>query len=142
MKVSARAWMLALCPLALFLAAAGTTKVRAYEGELEWESVPRPGIVNVNYRERPDGDQMRQRLIVTIQNAAPHTSFDIFVESRYIGNVTTDRFGAAELDIRKRNVWKGPDGRPRANRRVDEGDMCYVHAAGDEPFSDAFTALN
>ncbi len=117
------------CLLGLMIVAAlmpfGSTQ--ASEGELEWESVPRPGIIVVRYNEGIDTEtgRVHQNLRVRIFDAPADSVYEVFVKDRRIGVVRTDNEGSGELII-DRTVSASRDGRPPVRRRIDTGDRCVV----------------
>lgn len=115
--------------LIALLAAAGL-RLGASEGAVQWEALPKPGMVELFYDEGVDPETRLffQQLNVEVREAPPHTSFDVFVKGKHLGQLVTDAFGVAQLEIEREDVIAGSDGRPR--RRIDTGDVCEVVSDG------------
>jgi len=106
--------------------------VRASNGELEWEAVPRPNTVTVRYIEgaNPATGLLYQILLFQVVNGPPNTTFDLVIKDRRLATLQTDPFGEVSFEMQLVDVVPGNDGRPPVNRRIDTGDTCSLVAEG------------
>lgn len=109
----------------------------ACEGELEWESVPLIGAIEVKYAECTEVSEalptplLRQTLRIRVRDGLPNTTYDVVIKGSPIATMRTDGRGEAELMIQRSGVRFGEDGRPLGNKRIDDGDLCEVFVLSD-----------
>jgi len=112
----------------------------ASEGELEWESVPKAGVITVTYKEGTDPATglLHQNLTIKVVGAEPAAPLVFVIKGRTIGTLVTDADGRATLVRDIQGVLPGPDGRPPVHRRIDVGDDCTVLTTTGRILSDTF----
>ena len=133
MKTRSLIFLLALA-LPLF---ATSIQLVASEGTVQWEALPKPGVVELFYDEGVDPETRLffQTLKVEVKSATPSTMLSVYVKGKYLGDLYTNMAGNAEFEIEREEVQAGSDGRPV--KRINTGDVCEI-VSGTRTMIDTF----
>lgn len=97
-----------------------------------WDAFAQQGNVKLKgkYKESPENGLVDQTIEVQLDNVPGGTTVDVFVDGMFLGSMTANAMGTANLRRERLGLVPGPDGRPPAPR-VEEGSvLMVVHASG------------
>ncbi len=121
-------------------------RIEACEGELEWESLPLLGSIDVKYDECQETQigfpqpLVRQTLRLSVSDGLPHETYHFIIKGRLIATIETDDTGEGEFRMRRHGLRPDAEGRPPRRTRIDAGDLCEVFVESDV-HRDVFTRI-